>query len=318
MAKKRFGYGDFFCTFCGEGIEKGAQICPRCGRPYGNEKYGAEDPHGAGGIGWSDQAGNPCFKKNNKKNLVASLIFMVIVCVIIYVVLIATGQIDPIGGLPIFGGVLAVLAVFWTIGLIASLSTKKDWEGFVESKDQRVKEYTRTNEDGIRRQIVYKIRFRTLDGKKKTFTTYDSPAWYDYLHEGDRVRYHGKNMSYYEKYDKSNDTVIPCASCGKHRDARETYCGQCGAILLKGQPIVRQYAPAEQQTVWAANPPSAQSAWAQQMQGYAVQNPSASQTAQQPTQSPAQAQGQRPAFCPNCGARTDGNRFCSSCGAKIM
>lgn len=34
MAKKHMGYGDFFCTNCGERIEKGARNCPGCGAPY--------------------------------------------------------------------------------------------------------------------------------------------------------------------------------------------------------------------------------------------------------------------------------------------
>ena len=40
MGKKYVGYGDFFCTNCGERIENGARNCPNCGAPYtGRHRY---------------------------------------------------------------------------------------------------------------------------------------------------------------------------------------------------------------------------------------------------------------------------------------
>ena len=58
--------------------------------------------------------------------------------------------------------------------------------------------------------------------------------WFDYLEVGDQIRYHGKNMSFYEKYDKTKDEFIPCAGCGYDEDSRASYCGKCGCVLLKG------------------------------------------------------------------------------------
>ena len=281
MAKKKFGFGDFYCVFCGERIEKNASACPRCSHPYGDEKFNGVSPFGAGGVGWSDKIDDPCFKKNSSKSLKMSIVTMIIVSAIIFAVIYFTSDMELSEMLPIFGIVMAIEWAFWLIWLIATFKGSKDWEGTVESKKTYVQTYTRKDDDGRteeRVQHIYEVYFRKNDGKKKKLKTIDRSAWYDYLAEGDAVRYHGKHMNYYEKYDKSRDPVLPCASCGILRDSREFYCGKCGAVMLKGAAA----APAPY-----AKPAGSQSA------GSAV------------------------SFCPGCGAKTDGGAFCAFCGTKL-
>ncbi|MBR2207970.1 MAG: hypothetical protein IJ859_04080 [Synergistaceae bacterium] len=237
MAKKIFGYGDFYCWKCGKNVEKGHTQCPFCGAFY--DKFDTDNAIGAGGVGWSTQVNHPSFAAWHGRNKKTFQICMIILSLIIGVILfIIPGELDfDAEGLKIYSGVLAIV---WTIDLVwyyFNNKTRKDWEGVVENKE--TEEYTRkTKENNGNVNIEYHtrfiIKFRKDDGGSEKLTELDRPSWFDYLNEGDRVRYHGnKGMNYYEKYDKSNDDIIPCAGCGAARDARENFCGRCGCIILK-------------------------------------------------------------------------------------
>lgn len=87
----------------------------------------------------------------------------------------------------------------------------------------------------------YNVYFRDTKGKEHKLVQSGSGSWYEYLNVGDRVRYHGNNTNYYEKYDKSQSELIPCAGCGRSCDARAAYCSNCGTILFKAnQPVTVQ------------------------------------------------------------------------------
>ncbi len=238
MAKKIFGYGDFYCWKCGKNIEKNHDKCPFCGAFY--DKFETAEAKGAGGVGWSNQVHHPSFKawhnRNKKVFQICMIIFSLIIGVILFII---PGELDfDAEGLKIYGGVLAIV---WTIDLVwyyFNNKSRKDWEGIVDSKE--FEEYTRKVKDDKGTHVEYHTRFivnfRKDDGSIEKLTEIDSPSWYNYLNEGSRVRYHGqKGMNYYEKYDKSHDEIIPCAGCGSGRDARENFCGRCGCIILKAE-----------------------------------------------------------------------------------
>ena len=240
MAQKKIGYGDFFCGNCGKPMEKKAAVCPHCKQPYDVAvRCGSINPLGAGGIGWSPEVRNPCFARKKKKNTAAIFIFLLIVCVIIFIAMLTVGDLTlDSDGMRIFGGVMAVLWTFWIIWMIAKSIPKKDWEGTVQGREQQEKHFTRHGSDGSTQdswQMHYTTHLRTTGGKAVKIREIDRPFWYQYLKDGELIRFHGRNMRYYEKYDKSKDLTIPCASCEAMRDSRENYCGRCGCILLKGR-----------------------------------------------------------------------------------
>lgn len=246
MAKKKFGYGNFYCTVCGERVEKNAANCPKCSAPYGDEKYMGISQTGAGGIGYSNQENDHRFKENKKKNGLAGFIFLIVLTVAVAAFMVLSGQIKTDSdGFKIMLLVIGIIWVFDIIWFISSNIKKSDWEGVVESKKNFIDEHNRTNADGdstATYRHIYRVYFRTTDGKKKKLQDVDNSKNYDRFCEGDRVRFIG-SLRYYEKHDKTADAFIPCASCGSFRDARENYCGKCGCVILKGAPVNNNNAP---------------------------------------------------------------------------
>ena len=285
MAKKKFGYGNFYCTVCGERVEKNMQNCPKCGASYGDDKYIGISQTGAGGIGYSSHSGDACFKAHKRKSTIAGFIFLLVLTVIAAACVMIFGKVTVDSDN--FKIMLAVIGIIWAFDIIWAICSnmnKGDWEGIVESKKNYVKEDRDNDSDGnenIRYRHIYKVYFRTNSGKKKKMKDVDNSKNYDRFIEGERVKFIGK-LRYYEKYDKTADSYIPCAACGSFRDARENYCGKCGSIMLKGEPVAMQNAP--------------------DLNCYANVETT--------------AQGGK--FCTNCGAQISANsNFCDNCGMKV-
>lgn len=217
-----------YCSNCGARIKDTQGLCPSCGKPLEEELlYENTEQVGAGGVGYSDITDHESFKAYKKFTRNVLLIAFPIITAIVIIALIVMGT-SP--GAAIFAGIFTFILMF-IISLIVGRK-KPSWEGTVVKKNYyRVRRKGRANDD------VYAIVFKTDAGKKKKqkWSTYS--AMYDYLAEGDRVRFLGNLGSQYayEKYDKSNDIEIPCVSCGAMMDPRYKYCTTCGSILLKGK-----------------------------------------------------------------------------------
>ena len=217
-----------YCSKCGANV-KGAQgICPSCGKTLSEELlYENIEQVGAGGIGYSDITDHESFKAYKKYTKKVQMIGFPLIAVFLIVVLIVMGT----------GPITAVLAGIFTyilmliIGLFSGRK-KPSWEGTVEKKSY----YRRRRRDKAD-QDIYTVVFRTDSGKKKSQKWINNSVIYDYLTEGDRVRFLGNLGSpyAYEKYDKSKEIEIPCVSCGAKMDPRYDYCTACGSILLKGK-----------------------------------------------------------------------------------
>lgn len=240
MAKKIVGYGNFFCWNCGEGIEKGGDYCPFCGAAYkADEKYGDLSALGAGGIGWSKKSNHPSFKKYKKNDRKYSLIWLVGISILVPSLLLLTGEIEfDSEGIMVMGG---VIGVFWLTGLAFLFKkgkNKASWDGVVEDKKILQKTRRRKDREGRNYKESYTeyIVYIRKNNKEIFELTREDSVKYDYFNPGDHVHYHGEGeLNYIEKYDKSLDTIIFCASCGDVMDIRDNYCQRCGAILLKAE-----------------------------------------------------------------------------------
>lgn len=240
MAKKKIGYGDFFCWNCGERMEKKTDRCPLCGASYeGEGKYGNIQALGAGGIGWSEDINHPSLQAYGKKMNKTVFIFYGAMIIIIPTVLLLTGQIQlDSEGKYVIGGLTVIFTLFGLFILIGMRKKKPDWDGVVEDKkiSQQVKKIRDDDGHTYKQQYTeYAIYIRKNNGQIFKLAYEDYPVKYDYYRIGDYVHYHGgKNLSYYEKYDKSLDSYLFCAGCGDARDTRDNFCGKCGTKLLKG------------------------------------------------------------------------------------
>lgn len=238
-------YNAFFCWNCGSKVDKNARECPRCGARYaGKAKYGSAAALGAGGVGWSDKASDPFFRGYAGKYTKLSIIWMIALSLIIPAILLISGQVEPEGeGLVVL---IVVPAVIWVIGLVFLLKKfggrDKSWDGVVENKTEEQK--TRREKEGNQNTrtvsyMEYVITIRRQDGGTKRLVSQDNAANYTYFNIGDHVRFHDKKyLKYLEKYDKSRDAELFCAACGTLNDARDNYCGRCGAPMLKGNPNI--------------------------------------------------------------------------------
>lgn len=239
MAKKFIGYGDFFCSNCGERKEKGKMKCPACGVWYSEKKrYGTSSALGAGGIGWSDRIKDPRYKKYDRNYRRYSYIWVGALSIIIPAIMLATGDISlDKEGITVISVIIGVLWLF-CLAFLYRGRNKPDWDGQVV--DKRIDHKTRrvkSGDDYIKENYVeYMVVFRLSDGSIKEVSYKDSQTRFDYYRLGDYVHFHGKkHLSAIEKYDKSQDEIIFCIKCHQLSDARNNFCSRCGCPLLKGQ-----------------------------------------------------------------------------------
>ncbi|HAS92672.1 MAG TPA: hypothetical protein PK516_04920 [Sedimentibacter sp.] len=237
MAKKIIGYGNFFCWNCGNRIEKRKKTCPNCGSIYsGDGKYGNVQALGAGGIGWSNNVNHYSLKKYFKNDRKYSFIWLIGISIIVPAIMLLSGEIDfDSEGIMVIGG---ILAVFWGTGLLFIFkkgANEPDWDGIV--KDKKVFQKTRRKKDSEGKAYTEEYKEFIVYIRKQNNDIFElkdeDSARYDYFNIGDYLHYHGvKYLNYFEKYDKSLDTIIFCASCRNICDIRDNYCERCGCILL--------------------------------------------------------------------------------------
>ncbi len=242
MEKKFIGYGNFFCSNCGERIEKGKMKCPDCGSWYSEKKkYGGSSALGAGGIGWSDKTNDSRFAKYDRNYRKYSFIWVGGLSIIIPVIMLATGDISlDKEGITVLAVIIGVLWLFCLVFLFFSGRSKPDWDGRVE--DKRIDQRTRRVKvaDGYRNESYteHMVVFRLTDGSIKEKSFKEDLTRFDYFTIGDYVHFHGnKHISAIEKYDKAKDEILFCVKCQQVNDARNNFCPRCGCPLLKGQPI---------------------------------------------------------------------------------
>lgn len=79
--------------------------------------------------------------------------------------------------------------------------------------------------------LEYKVIIQSEEGKNMKLQQKRMTP-YQYYKVGDRVRHHG-GLNSYEKYDKSNDSIIFCAACATLNQMEDDKCHRCNCPLLK-------------------------------------------------------------------------------------
>ena len=217
-----------YCYNCGARIKDTYGPCPSCGRSADVESALENiERVGAGGVGYSDITEDASFSAYKKHMRRMIRIGGLVVFVITFVA-------SLFMGFGLLGGIALGMFLFICI-LISSFTInrkKKSWEGAVTGKNDH--EVRRDKGADYHSYVAY---IKTNAGKTKTVVWRDNSNLYNYLQEGDRVRYVGDVGGDYafEKYDKSKDEKIPCVCCGYMMDPRYKYCTMCGALLMKGR-----------------------------------------------------------------------------------
>jgi len=217
-----------YCSICGAKVRGSDEICPSCGKPLNDGMLYGDTPRiGAGGVGYSEVTEHESFKAYKKFTGKIWAVALPVITIIVIIASMVTGA-----GLTV--GLLAGAFVFIIMLIVGLMIGRKKpgWDGTVVRKS-----YHRRRKDDGADEETYTIFFRTDTGKKKSQVWRSHSGIYDYLKEGDRVRFLGNlgTQNAYEKYDKSEDDRIPCAACGTMMDSRYDYCTVCGCILLKGK-----------------------------------------------------------------------------------
>lgn len=226
-----------YCEQCGSLIEASSAFCSVCGRKV-SVSENVLPKHAKLQPGYTNRINDPAFAKYLKQSNKWASLFSFILAVIAFVGFSIAGALGLDGlenpqamyiGLGI-GGMFILIALFQIIGKKRS----KTWDGLVINKTHKLKrEKVGSGDDTYWKQVmVYKIHLKEASGKKHIIKHRDNQTVYDYFHKGDAVRHHG-GLNSYEKYDKSNDSIIFCLACGHLHTIDEDICSQCKCPLPK-------------------------------------------------------------------------------------
>lgn len=223
------------CLVCGKVIGENASFCRHCGAVQNAPPVLRQEQPEQSSIGFSSKINDPAFLKYKKKSAGWSFIFSFILAVIAIIGFPiygnASGEIDWPESLYYgagIGGMFIVIALLQTL----KRGLDKTWDGVIEDKKTyTVREIDRDGPDHFHRMYILKVRKDSGGLKKHKWR--DIPGPYDYYNIGDRVRHH-RGFYYYEKFDKSRDSVIMCASCLTMNDIHTQTCSRCKCPLLKG------------------------------------------------------------------------------------
>lgn len=227
-----------FCSKCGKEIVAEAAFCSECGSPVTRVIQKKQPLTGSSvRIGFSDRIKDPSIVAMQKKmNRSAGIFFLILIPLPIIATFIVGLVKDDFSYLPV-GFVLSAIFLVTNIFSFIKNKAKKSWDGVVTDKKTRNTYERNSNDDERKTYTEYTVVFRDDSGKRRKLTegspTNDAHPYYDYLNIGDRVRFHPQFNDFYEKYDKTRDTYLYCAICGKPNDITEEHCKYCNTLLIK-------------------------------------------------------------------------------------
>lgn len=227
------------CSNCSSTLEEGAKFCKYCGTAQEINTQTKSPDQDNGLVGFSSRINDPAFARYLKDSNHWSLIFASILAVIAVVGFFIYGQtsseMDNPQALYIglgIGGMFLLIA----FGQIIGRKRGKDWDGTVEDKtDETLRRKRKIGENRYHWEeyTAYTVYIRSdADGQTYMLQDEGDDTRYNYYEIGDRVRYHG-TLHTFEKYDKSQDTIIFCNACGSLNDIEDDYCFRCKCPLLK-------------------------------------------------------------------------------------
>ena len=215
------------CSHCGADSPKNKNFCVECGKEIKKNKL----------VGYSTKINDPAFKKYIKDTKTWSLLFAVILSLIVTISFYIYGETSNEMENPeaLFIG-LIISAMFIAIALfqVISINKTKTFDGVVI--DKKIEEHSRrrhtaNNDYYIEEYLVYYVLIKA-DNNTISLRAEDDDTVFNYFNIGDKVRHHGK-LKTYEKYDKSNDSIIFCNACSSLNDIESDYCFRCKCPLLK-------------------------------------------------------------------------------------
>jgi hypothetical protein len=129
------------------------------------------------------------------------------------------------------GAMFVVIALFQ----VAGRKKGKTWDGVVVDKTVLAKKRRRNttgNDYYWENYTEYTVIIRSDQGQKHVITVDDDDTLFNYYQIGDRVRHHA-GLNSYEKFDKSNDSMVFCAACASLNAIEDDVCFRCHCPLLK-------------------------------------------------------------------------------------
>lgn len=228
------------CTICGAHLPEGAQFCSACGSPAAGH-FQAKPRQEGGRVGYSGRIHDPAFarylKNANRWSAIFSAILAVAAVIGFYMYGETSSEMENPQALYIgvgIGAMFVVIALFQIIGRKRS----KTWDGVVADKTVKKKNRRQSTGSGDNDYYIhYYTEYAVIVREDKTGKTHrivfeDDTTVFDYYQVGDRVRRHA-GLNSYEKYDKSQDSIIFCNACGTLCNIGDDVCSRCKCPLLK-------------------------------------------------------------------------------------
>jgi hypothetical protein len=186
-------------------------------------------------VGWSLHSSAPeileAAKKNRKSAMGCAWVLLIVFPLGFLLAGLFMDEI-PLNEALIIGAILGVTV--FVINLVRIKDLKKPiWEGVVTAKLQKERREHKRGDDSFMYYTEFTVVIKTETGKTKRIVERDSRReMYDYLAVGDRVRYYPAFDSY-EKYDKSNDSIIYCNVCRMRNPIESDRCTRCKNLLFR-------------------------------------------------------------------------------------
>ncbi|MGB4439560.1 MAG: zinc ribbon domain-containing protein [Sedimentibacter sp.] len=217
-----------YCSNCGAFIEEKDKLCEYCGKELKKTSY----------IGYSDKINDKAFDKYTKDTKRWAWIFSAILAVIAVSGFYIYGETSPEMDNPealyigfVIGGMFLLIALM----TIISRNRSETWDGMVTGKEilEKWRNVNAGNSDYYWEEYLeYIIIIMRDNGDINELSAEDDDTLYNYYKVGDKVRHH-KNLNSFEKYDKSQDTIIFCNACASLNDINDERCFRCKCPLLK-------------------------------------------------------------------------------------